>query len=128
VAGPQDFERAFSEVHANDEIGVLLPFDSTFFANRTQLAQVAIAHGLPLMAFNELYVKAGGFVSYGPDAVDLFRRTGAYVEKILKGTKPADLPIEQPTKYNLAINLKTARAIGLTVPASVLARADMVAE
>jgi putative tryptophan/tyrosine transport system substrate-binding protein len=128
VTGPQDFERAFSEVRADEETGVLLPFDSMFFANRTQVAQVALADRLPVMAFNETYVKAGILVSYGPDAVELFRSAGAYVDKILKGMKPADLPVEQPTKYNLAINLKTARAIALAVPESVLARADMLTE
>src|SRR5262249_23444591 len=117
-----------SEVHADDETGVLLAFDSMFFANRSHLAQVALAHGLPVMAFNEIYVKAGILLSYGPDVVESFRLAGAYVDKILKGIKPTDLPVEEPTKYNLAINLKTARTIGLSVPASVVARADMLVE
>lgn len=128
VAGAQDFERAFSNVPANNETGILLPFGSMFFANRMQLAQVAIAHKLPVMGYNDIYVKAGSFISYGPDSVDLFYRAGAYVDKILKGTKPASLPVEEPTKYNLAINLKTARAIGLTVPATLLSGADEVIE
>ena len=128
VAGPQEFERAFSEVRAKSETGILLPFDSMFFASRNQLAQTAIAHGLPIMGYNDIYVKAGSFISYGPDSVELFRRAGAYVDKIFSGSKPADLPVQQPTTYNLAINLKTARAIGLAVPPSLLTRADVVVE
>jgi putative tryptophan/tyrosine transport system substrate-binding protein len=80
------------------------------------------------MAYSAVHVRDGIFASYGPDPVEMFRRAGAYVDKILKGTKPADLPVQEPTKYNLAVNLKTAKALGLPVPPKLLARADEVIE
>ena len=83
---------------------------------------------LPTMFASRSFVDAGGLVSYGPDYADLFRRTAMYIDKILKGAKPADLPVQQPTKFELVINLKTANALGLTVPQSLLARADEVIE
>jgi putative tryptophan/tyrosine transport system substrate-binding protein len=128
VAGPQGFERAFAEIHGDGKTGIVYAIDSLFFANRSRVAQLALAGGLPTMAYAEVHVRAGVFASYGPDAVEMFRRAGAYVDKILKGTKPADLPVEEPTKYDLAVNLKTAKALGLTVPPSLLARADEVIE
>jgi putative tryptophan/tyrosine transport system substrate-binding protein len=128
VAGPQDFERAFSEVQADKGAGAVLAFDSMFIANRARIAQFAITHRVPVMAASELYVKDGVFIAYSPDTIDLFRRAAGYVDKILKGTKAADLPVEQPSKYNLTINLKTARTIGLDVSATLLANADEVIE
>ena len=128
VAGPQDFERAFAEIHGDGKTGIVYAIDTLFFANRSRIVQLALAGGLPTMAYNDVHVRAGIFASYGPDSVEMFRRAGTYVDKILKGTKPADLPVEEPTKYNLAVNLKTAKALGLTVPASLLARADEVIE
>ena len=93
---------------------------------RDQLAAVAIKSRLPVMHPQSEFVEAGGLVSYGVRLTDLFRRAAAYVDKVLKGAKPADLPVEQPTKFELVINLKTAKALGLTIPQSILVRADHV--
>jgi putative ABC transport system substrate-binding protein len=87
---------------------------------------LAIKHRLPTMSIFKDNVEAGGLMSYSPDYDDLYRRGALYVDKILKGTKPADIPVEQPTKFELVINLKTAKALGLTIPPSILLRADQV--
>jgi putative ABC transport system substrate-binding protein len=102
---------------------------SPFFrSQRFRIAKLAVAHRLPSMVPHRAYVEAGGLRSYGPDFRDLIRRTAVFVDKILKGAKPADLPIEQPTKFELVINLKTAEALGLTIPQTLLLRADQVIE
>ena len=95
-------------------------------SERPQVAALAIKHRLPAMYPAEEYVADGGVMSYGANITDLFRRAAIYVDKILKGAKPADLPIEQPKKFELVINLKTAKQIGLTIPPNVLARGDKV--
>ena len=95
---------------------------------RDLIIMLAARHKLPAVYGFRFMVTAGGLVSYGPDIVDMFRRAAGYVDRILKGAKPADLPVQAPTKYELVVNLKTAKAIGLDVPASVLARADAVIE
>jgi ABC-type uncharacterized transport system substrate-binding protein len=97
-------------------------------AARQQLLEFAATNKLPTMFMNPEYVPAGGLMSYSPSFVEMFRRAAVYVDKILKGAKPGDLPIEQPTKFELVINLKTAKALGLTIPPSLLARADQVIE
>ena len=128
VRRPADFDRAFSDM-TRARAGALTVFPSLMFTNeRKQLAGLAAKNRLPAVYPSREYVDAGGLMSYGPDLTDLFRRAATYVDKILKGAKPADLPVEQPTKFELIINLKAAKALGLTIPQSVLGRADQVIE
>jgi putative tryptophan/tyrosine transport system substrate-binding protein len=109
--------------------GALAVLSSTqLLIDRRHLVGLAAKHRLPVVYPWREGVDAGGLMSYGPDFADLFRRVATYVDKILKGTKPADLPVEQPTKFELVINLKTAKALGLTIPASLLGRADEIIE
>ena len=107
---------------------VLIISDSSTIGNRSQIGAAARRRSLPTIFANKAYLEGGEFVSYGPDIVDSFRLSAVYVDKILKGAKPADLPVEQPTKFELAIDRKTAKALGLNVPATLLARADDVLE
>jgi putative ABC transport system substrate-binding protein len=99
-----------------------------FLREHRRLVDLAAKHRLPAVYTVKEYVDAGGLVSYGPNLADLFRRAATYVDRILKGAKPGDLPVEQPTKFELVINLKTARTLGLTIPPSVLSRADQIIE
>jgi putative ABC transport system substrate-binding protein len=124
--GPADFDRAFSDV-TRARAGALILLPSTMFFNeRRRLVDLSAKHRLPAVYLVREFVDAGGLMAYGPDIADLYRRAATYVDRILKGTKPADLPVEQPTKFELVINLKTAKALGLTIPPSVLGRADQV--
>jgi ABC-type uncharacterized transport system substrate-binding protein len=126
--GPEDFDRAFSEISAARADALTIPATPVFTVERQRLADLAAKHRLPTVSEYREFVEEGGLMSYGPSLPDLFRRAIGYIDKILKGAKPADLPVEQPTKFELVINLKTAKALGLTVPASLLARADEVIE
>ena len=99
-----------------------------FFNARRRLVDLAAKNRLPAVYPLKEFVDAGGLMAYGPNLADLFRRAATYVDKILKGVKPGDLPVEQPTKFELVINLKTAKALGLTIPPSLLGRADQVIE
>jgi putative ABC transport system substrate-binding protein len=98
------------------------------FAERKRVVDLATKLRLPLISMGKEFVQLGGLMSYGADITDLFRLSGAYVDKVLKGAKPADLPVEQPTKFELSINLKTAKELGIKIPATLLARADEVIE
>jgi putative ABC transport system substrate-binding protein len=126
VDGPEDFERALSAMVADRAGAVLVATSPMFFGHRRQLADLALKHRLPTMfAFRE-YAEAGGLMAYGPSYTELFERAAGYVHRILKGAKPADLPVEQPTKFDLILNRKTANALGLTIPPVVLARAEVI--
>jgi putative ABC transport system substrate-binding protein len=121
---PNQFDGAFAAM-SKERVGALLVLpDSVFQRHRARVAGLAAKNRLPSMYGVSEYVKAGGLISYGPNLSDLFRQSATFVDKILRGAKPADLPVQQPTKFELTINLKTAKALGLTIPPAVLARAD----
>jgi putative tryptophan/tyrosine transport system substrate-binding protein len=123
---PDDFEPAFRSAQG---VGALIQIDDAMFtSHRLKLVELAARHRIPGAYGLREFVDLGGFVALGPSYPDLYRRAATYVDKILKGAKPADLPVEQPTKFELIINLKTANALGLTIPPSLLARADEVIE
>jgi putative ABC transport system substrate-binding protein len=126
VRGPKDIEitfRAASQEHAN---ALLLLTSAVLFSQRRQVVDLSAKSRLPAIYAREEYVEDGGLMTYGATVTDLYRRAATYVDKILKGANPADLPIEQPKKFDLVINLKTAKQIGLIIPPNVLARADRV--
>ena len=126
VRGPDEFESAFSAMTRGRAGALLVLTDPMFFLHRTRLADFATKSRLPAMLTFREYVEAGGLMGYAASLPDLWRRAPTFVDKILKGTKPADLPMQQPTRFDLVINLKTAKAIGLTIPQSFLLRADHV--
>jgi putative ABC transport system substrate-binding protein len=127
ITGPNpDFERAFQMATKERSNALITVTNFMFSGYRKQIANLAIKNRLPSMYENSQYVEAGGLMSYSANDADLYRRVAVYVNKILKGTKPADLPVEQATKFEFMINLKTAKALNLTIPKSVLFRADKV--
>jgi putative ABC transport system substrate-binding protein len=123
-----ELEGAFSSMVRERAQAVLVLASAFVLAERQRIAELAMRHRLPTMFLQREPVEAGGLMSYGPDQADLYRRGAIYVDKILKGARPADLPVEQATKFELLINLKTAKALGLTIPQSVLLRADRIIE
>jgi putative ABC transport system substrate-binding protein len=126
--GPADFDRAFSDMTRARAGALTVSQGAMFNTERRRLVDLAAKNRLPAVYPGREFVDDGGLMSYGPNIADLFRRAATYVDKILKGAKPADLPVEQPTKFELVINLKTAKALGLTIPPSLLLRADQVIE
>jgi len=125
---PDEFDGAFAAMVKERVRALLVLADGTVLLHRTRLTELAAKSRLPAAYGYREHVGAGGLISYGPSLSDLWRRAAVYVDKILKGAKPADLPVEQPTKFELVINLKTAKALGLTIPPSLLQRADQVIE
>jgi putative ABC transport system substrate-binding protein len=124
--GPENFDWAFSDMTKARANALMVLTSSMFFGERSRLVDLAAKNRLPAVYTWREFVDAGGLMSYGPNLADLYQRAATYVDKILKGAKPGDLPVEQPTKFELVINLKTAKALGLTIPQSVLGRADEV--
>ena len=123
---PGDFHRAFSAMAKDRAGGLDVATSPMLLTERQRIGDLALKQGLPMMVGAREYAEAGTLASYGADYVDLFRRVAVYVDRILKGAKPADLPIEQSIKFELAITPKTARALGPTIPPSLLLRADQV--
>jgi putative ABC transport system substrate-binding protein len=126
IRDPQEIEPAFEAVRGGRAEAVLALASRVLFSQRTQIANLAVKRRLPVVYGDREHVEAGGLMTYGVSINDLFRRAATYVDKILKGAEPAELPVEQPTRFELVINLKTAMQIGLTIPPHVLARADRV--
>jgi putative tryptophan/tyrosine transport system substrate-binding protein len=126
VLDPKDIETAFRAASKGHAEGVLVLSASVFVSRRTQVLDLAQKSRLPAIYYRPEFVEAGGLMSYGVNDTDLYRRAATYVDKILKGAKPSDLPVEQPIKFEFVINLKAAKQIGLTIPPNVLARADKV--
>ena len=124
TVGPEELDGAFTAMARERVAALLVVTDPLFVAQRAQVADLAARIRRPAVYSVREFVEAGGLMSYGPSLIAQYRRAAVFVDKILRGTKPADLPVEQPTKYELAINLKTAKALGLTIPDSLLQRAD----
>jgi putative ABC transport system substrate-binding protein len=125
---PSEIDKAFAVMTAERASAVVVLPDSMLLDHRTRIANLAIQGRLPMVSAIADHAEAGGLLAYGPSIVDTFHRAATYVDRILKGAKPGDLPVEQPTKFELIINLKTAKALGLTIPPSLLLRADQVIE
>jgi len=128
VRDPGDIEPAVTAFARSSHGGLIVTASPLANVQRSLIVELAARHRLPAVYFERLYVAAGGLISYGPDFADQYRQAAGYVDRIFKGEKPADLPVQAPTKYELVINLKTAKALGLEVPPTLLARADEVIE
>jgi putative ABC transport system substrate-binding protein len=125
---PYDYEAAFATALRSRPGGLFVCVSPVFFRDRSRIAELALKHRLPAIFGLSAWVEAGGLIGYGANLSDMFRTAAVYVDKVLKGEKPANLPVEQPTKFELVLNLKTAKALGLTIPPSVRLRADQVLE
>jgi len=128
IRDASETERAITTFAQSPNGGLILSASGLADRYRDLIVNVAARHKLPAVYFERHFVSAGGLISYGPDYIDQYRRAASYVDRILKGEKPADLPVQAPTRYETVLNLKTAKALGLDVPATVLARADEVIE
>jgi len=128
VHSADDFPRAFAAIKRGQADALTVLSSPVSLGERRRLADLAKKNRLPTVSTFPEYVDAGGLMSYGPSGLELFRRAAGYVDKILKGTRPGDLSVEKPTTFELIVNLKTARALGLTIPSSMLGRADRVIE
>ena len=126
VRGPDEFDQAFAAMTSEHADALVVLSNPLFFEHRRQLAELAVKHRLPAIFLFREYVEAGGLMAYGANLNDMWRRAASYMDRILKGTKPADLPVEQPVKFALVINLKTAKALGVTIPPTLLFQADEV--
>jgi putative ABC transport system substrate-binding protein len=125
---PGEISAAFAAARAARPEALLVHPHPMFWLERRRITRLALEVGLPAIYENADFVEAGGLMAYGASLVDMSRRAAGYIDRILRGAKPADLPVEQPTKFELVINLKTAKALGLTIPPSLLARADHIIE
>jgi putative tryptophan/tyrosine transport system substrate-binding protein len=128
LRSPDDFDDAFETVRRQHPDALMAIEDPLTFTDRNRIADFALSQQLPLLSGLSEFAVAGGLISYGANQADLYRRACGYIDKILKGAKPGDLPVQQPTKFELVINLKTAKALGMTIPPSLLSRADEVIE
>jgi len=128
VRDPAEIEHAIATFARSPNGGLIVTAGAAATRDRGLIVKLAARYKLPTVYYERIFVTAGGLIAYGPDFVDQYRRAAGYVDRILKGEKPADLPVQMPIKYELVINLKTAKALGLTVPPSLLARADEVIE
>jgi len=128
IRDAEEIERAVAAFARSPNGGLIVPGSGLAVLHRDQIIMLAARHKLPAVYFEHFFATAGGLISYGPDQVDQYRRAAGYVDRILKGEKPGDLPVQAPTKYELVINMKTAKALGLDVPPMLLARADEVIE
>jgi putative ABC transport system substrate-binding protein len=126
AASPNQLEDAFAAMAKERAAALLVLTDAMFFGQRQRIADLARSGAVPTMYSQREFVDVGGLISYGPSLIDMTRRAAKHVDKILRGAKPNDVPIEQPTKFELVINMKTAKALGLTIPQSLLSRADEV--
>ena len=128
MSGPAELEKAILEIASRRAQALIVRGDPLFISNGEQIAHLAEANVLPTISEERVFSEAGMLISYGPLVAPLTRRTAVLVDRILNGANPGDLPIEQPTKFELVINLKTAKALGITIPPSLLQRADQVIE